>query len=108
MKIGENKRQSAVLLSIQKALLDEIVPHLRAVQVDWNLSNEIVLYFFFDELASDNDFEGIVLVAKKMQVDFPENGIRTKYYTFPLSKKIKSLGRVYAFARKGELLDNFI
>lgn len=91
MPINIDKRpvnlKMQLLLSVQRALLDEIDLNLRSVQLDWDEEKEaIYLYFYFDKgLTSENtasascvagevsgDFSSDVEVIEKcIQIDFP-------------------------------------
>ncbi len=81
--------EQQLLLSTQRALLDEVDSNLRSVGVDWDEASEsIYLFFYFDgQLTPENtssancvagefsgDFQPSVQVVEKcIRLDFPEN-----------------------------------
>jgi hypothetical protein len=76
----------ALRLSLQRALLCEVSPNLRMVGIDWDdKNNTIFIYFYFDNMISDEnrdstnsiaaevggDFDETQVVEKCIQLDFP-------------------------------------
>jgi hypothetical protein len=90
--------QIQLLLSTQRALLDQVEPNLRSVQLDWDDSKEVIyLYFYFDkEVTSENrvsasciageiagDFSSSVEVLEKCtRIDFPNEIPSHKLFAF--------------------------
>ncbi len=65
---------SFILLSVQRALLDEIDPNLRAVKIDWDEENSIIhLHFYYDNKITDENNESASCVAGEVAGDFSLN-----------------------------------
>jgi hypothetical protein len=63
-------RRCEVLLSLQRALLGEVTPNLRAVTVNYD-DTSIHFEAFFDGAISDDEREGMSLVETEVLADFP-------------------------------------
>ncbi len=63
--------QSQLLLSVQRALLDEIDSNLRAVKINWDETKEIIyLYFYFDGQITNENINSASCVAGEVAGDF--------------------------------------
>jgi hypothetical protein len=63
-------RRCEVLLSVQRALLSEITPNIRAVTVEYDATS-IHIEMFFDGEISDDDRETVLLVDTEVLAEFP-------------------------------------
>jgi hypothetical protein len=61
-----------LLLSVQRALWDEIDSNLRAVKINWNDADEIIyLFFYFDKKVTAENTDSASCVAGEVAGDFP-------------------------------------
>jgi hypothetical protein len=66
-----SQRRSDVLLSIQRALLGEVSPRLRAVTVTFD-EKSVAARAYFDGELDDEDRESMSSVETQLLADFPE------------------------------------
>jgi len=78
-----------LLLSVQRALLDEIDPNLRSVQIDWDDENEIIyIFFYFDGIISSENTNSASCIAGEVAGDFlPTVKIIEKMHSFRCSAR---------------------
>ena len=93
--------ESQLLLSVQRALLDEIDPNLRAVKIDWDETKEIIyLYFYFDGLITPENLNSASCAAGETAGDFlPEVRVIENCIRVDSPKEIPS-HKLVAFRRK--------
>jgi hypothetical protein len=64
--------RTRILLSVQSALVGEIFPGLRQVDISWD-SSQVCLTFFMDRVPDDDDRESISSIEGEMLADlYPE------------------------------------
>ena len=69
-------KRSSVLLSVQRALLGEITPGMRAIAVDWD-AERIRIRVFHDgpwEASIEEDFDGCAITQVIADFPWPERG----------------------------------
>lgn len=99
MSDAENERRCEVLLSIQKALLGEIPPSLRAVTVSWN-ETDLKFFCYFDGPISEEDKESMSCVETELIADLPEdNNISYDVIRIDAPQRIEAEG-VWVYARR--------
>ena len=93
--------KTQLLLSVQRALLDEVDANLRAVQIDWNEEKEIIyLYFYFDKKITSENTNSASCVAGEVSGDFlPAVQVIEECILLDSQKKIPPQ-KLVAFRRK--------
>lgn len=71
MNESRSVTQASVLLSLQRALLDEVFPALRAVTVEWSDAH-VTFYAYVDGEIPEEHLESMSLVATYVGADFWE------------------------------------
>ncbi len=64
-----NEKNYQVLLSVQRALLGEIYPAIRAITIKWNSSSELIMDFYFDHPITDDDKENVSALTTEIYAD---------------------------------------
>jgi hypothetical protein len=86
-------------LSLQRALLSNIPSNLRAVSYELT-EKLIVVYFYFDGIISDDDFDDAHCVTTEVIADFDETyDLKTEIIQLDYPSPIKQTGR-YVYFRK--------
>lgn len=63
--------QMQLLLSVQRALLNEVDNNLRSVQIDWDDESQIIyLFFYFDKKVTEKNSNSASCVAGEIAGDF--------------------------------------
>ena len=96
-----NNIKTQLLLSVQRALLDEVETNLRAVQIDWNEEIETIhLYFYFDKKITPENTNSASCVAGEVSGDFfPTVQVIEECIQLDSPQKIPS-HKLVAFRRK--------
>ncbi|MDF2549554.1 MAG: hypothetical protein K0S07_621 [Chlamydiales bacterium] len=84
-----------ILCSIQRALLGNVTPNLRAVNVKLKGEHAIELIFYYDEQPDEDEEELANLTDTEFMADFPSPEFSTgfKVLTIPYPQKIPDEGR---------------
>lgn len=100
---GTDMRRCEVLLSLQRALLGEVGPSLRAVTVNYAESS---LHFeaFFDGAITDENREAMSLVETEVMADFPSTHTITHEVTRLDAPALIPKDRTWVYYRKEPLL----
>lgn len=86
------------LLSMQRALLCEVAPTLRAASIDWDDAT-IHLYFYYDGEVSDEDRDSAECVATEVIASYPEYELDVHINRCDFPQQIPDIGE-RAFRRR--------
>jgi hypothetical protein len=92
-----------VLLSMQKALLGNVTPAIRAVAVKWTTSS-VKFRILFDHLPTPADLETTSLVETEVMSDFPEYQVRGEAVAMASPTNISAVlpdGEALVYSRAG-------
>ncbi|HEX4839937.1 MAG TPA: hypothetical protein VFU89_05810 [Rhabdochlamydiaceae bacterium] len=90
--------KSNALLAGFNALLGEVSPKLRSVNIDWD-QNTVYLYFYFDGKVTEEDHESAEMIATETIAKFGEHVLETKIVRIDFPKAIPNTG-IPIFHRK--------
>ena len=97
-----------LLLDIQRALLDAIVPQLRAVTADVDIKDrKLILFFFYDGVISDELFDLASVAATEAGVTLSDYFTEDHIVRLDYPQKIPVQGKL-AYLRKEPILQEFI
>lgn len=92
------------ILSMNRALLVETSPALRAAFISWN-DEEVHLFFYYDGEISEEDHESAECVATEVISDFPEYALEIDILRWDMPKPIPQTGElVYHRRENSEIL----
>ena len=91
-------RRINVMLSLQKALIGAITPHLRAVNIAWDM-HRIDIYFIYDGEISEDDQEESECAATEVLANFPDDSIETHHIRCDFPNRIPVIGNDVVFQR---------
>jgi hypothetical protein len=100
---GTDPRRCEVLLSLQRALLGEVTPRLRAVTVKYAESS-VHFEAYFDGEVSDEDRESMSLVETEVMADFPSDHLITHEVIRLDAPALIPKDRTWVYYRKEPLL----
>lgn len=95
-------RRCEVLLSLQRALLGEVSPNLRAVTVSYTDSS-VQFEAYFDGEISDEDREAMSMVETEVMADFPSSHVITHEVKRLDAPALIPKDRTWAYYRKEPL-----
>lgn len=95
----ETMRMIQVLLSLQRALIGAVTPHLRAVNVSWDM-HHIDIYFFYDGEISEDDQEESECAVTEVLANFPDDSMEAHHIRCDFPNKIPDLGERVVFQRR--------
>ena len=99
----EVDRRVHVLLSTQRALLDEVFDNLRAVQVKDD-GTTIQIIFYTDAEPDDDDVDSAGCVATEVTADFDDaTRVEESLVVLPHPQRLPNDGGTYVFARRPPL-----
>lgn len=67
----------SAILSLNRALLGEVFPQLRAAKIQWD-EEKVNLFFYYDGEISEDDRESLECVATEVISDFPDHGLEVE------------------------------
>jgi hypothetical protein len=92
----------SAILSMNRALLGEVSPSLRAAKIKWN--EEIAhLYFYYDGKISEEDYEAAECVATEIIADFPDHKFEIDITRWDYPKPIPQEGGETVYRRKEQI-----
>ena len=95
----ENKKlYSHLKLSVQRALLGEIVPSMRGVAIDYD-GPDIIVYFYNDGEIDDDLHDNFTSIGAEIIADFPTMIIDEKILNIPFPQALPSHSH-WAYLRK--------
>ena len=107
--MNKGSLRSSVLLSVQRALVGEIDPYMRAVSVEWDESR-IRIHVYYDGLVTDEalgDFDAGAVTQVVADFPYPERedpSVEFDMLRCDSPSPVPARG-VLVFARKGETFD---
>ncbi len=87
------------ILSMNRALLGEVSPALRAAKIAWD-EDVVHLYFYYDGKISEEDHESAECVATEVIADFPEHELEIDILRWDYPKRIPQEGLDTVYHRR--------